>query len=372
MTDESHDSVPKQHRRIEFPTLGIVIIGRNEEKHLDRSIAAIPASLLNQVLYVDSGSSDNSVGVSLNAGVRVHELDPSRSFSASRARSEGVTILQTLNQNLQFVQFVDGDCELHQDWLEKAVPLLAEKDDVAIICGQLSEREPNRTVYNWLNAKQWDGPTGEIDNCGGLFLIRLDVYLRVGGFNSKLITREEKDLCMRIRAAGYRILRLDSPMAVHDSEFHNLNQWLRRALWGGYGDAAGISQNCTSPESLSRLRWYIIWPLGMLLLLFAGILSSIWQPRAALLCVAAAASYAVQSLKLARFRLRRGDSLWDACIFGFMLTLRHMICGAGFVSYFVQHGILRAGSLCKHASCRLLIFELIHITLRNNIAGLQA
>ena len=87
---------------------------------------------------------------------------------------------------------------------------LKTRDDVAIVCGALLEREPERSIYNRICAIEWNGPVGEVATCGGNFLIRAESFRKVGGFNPTIIAAEDDDLCLRVRATGGKILRLDA------------------------------------------------------------------------------------------------------------------------------------------------------------------
>src|SRR6266446_1639370 len=96
--------------------VGLVIIGRNEGERLVRCLQSIESYAENTV-YVDSGSTDGSVSVAETAGICVVQLDTAQPFTAARARNRGFAALLTLRPNLQFVQFLDGDCELLGGWL---------------------------------------------------------------------------------------------------------------------------------------------------------------------------------------------------------------------------------------------------------------
>ena len=72
------------------------------------------------VIYVDSGSIDNSVGFARGLGVHVINLDMNKPFTAARARNEGFKTLLALNPKVKYVQFVDGDCEFIDSWFENA------------------------------------------------------------------------------------------------------------------------------------------------------------------------------------------------------------------------------------------------------------
>ena len=44
------------------------------------------------------------------------ELDMSVPFTAARARNAGFRRLRQITPDLAYVQFIDGDCELNQQW----------------------------------------------------------------------------------------------------------------------------------------------------------------------------------------------------------------------------------------------------------------
>src|SRR5689334_14493639 len=101
---------------------GIVAIGRNEGDRLVRCIKSLPAA--SNVVYVDSGSSDNSARRAESLCVEVVELDASRPFTAARARNAGFKRLLQIAPELNYVQFIDGDCEMASGWGDAAVSFL--------------------------------------------------------------------------------------------------------------------------------------------------------------------------------------------------------------------------------------------------------
>jgi hypothetical protein len=171
---------------------------------------------------------------------------------------------------LPYVQFVDGDCELTEGWSEHAISFLDARSDVGAVCGRLRERYPERSIYNWLCDREWDRPAGEVRACGGIAVMRSSALEAVGGFRDELIAGEEPELCVRLRAAGWRIWRLDFEMALHDAAMMGFRQWWRRALRGGYAFAQGAYLHGAPPERHwiweSRRAWvWGVWlPLACL------------------------------------------------------------------------------------------------------------
>lgn len=289
--------------------IGIVAIARNEGARLEKCLDSI-AGLAATVVYVDSGSTDGSVHAARSRGVSVVELDLARPFTAARARNEGFRRLRLLAPHLKYVQFVDGDCEIVQGWLRQSSSFLDQHPEVAAVCGRRRERFPQESVYNMLCDIEWDTPVGEAVACGGDAMIRAAVFETVGGFCDGLIAGEEPELCARIRAAGWRIWRLDAEMTRHDAAIKEFRQWWRRSLRSGYGFAQGMNldKNSPGPQWRREVRSAWIWGLGVpLATVFAVIVAGV--SGLALLSV-----YPLQVVRLAlRGRRSVRENWWRAC-----------------------------------------------------------
>ena len=105
--------------RLTLPEVGFVIIGRNEGARLATCIASV-LRVSGIAVYVDSGSVDGSSDMARGMGLPVVELDPAGGFTAARARNAGAAWMLTNRPSLEFIHFVDGDCELVSGWLPKA------------------------------------------------------------------------------------------------------------------------------------------------------------------------------------------------------------------------------------------------------------
>src|SRR5215471_8241973 len=127
-------------------SVGVVVIGRNEGERLRRCLQSL--SFAATVVYVDSGSMDGSTKMVRDQGVEVIELDASLPFTAARARNVGFRRLREVNPDIRYVQFVDGDCELNEDWPQRAHCFLDGNPDVGAVLGRLVERYPERSIFN--------------------------------------------------------------------------------------------------------------------------------------------------------------------------------------------------------------------------------
>jgi GT2 family glycosyltransferase len=147
---------------------------------------------------------------------------------------------------------------------------LESRPDVAVACGRLRERFPSASVYNMLCDMEWDTPVGETKACGGIALVRAEAFETCGGFREALIAGEEPELCVRLRAAGWKIHRLDEEMGIHDAGMHRFSQWWRRSVRSGYAFAEGAALHGRPPErhwvreSRRAWLWGAIVPAGVL------------------------------------------------------------------------------------------------------------
>jgi len=321
----------------ENENIGVVVIGRNEGQRLRKAIeSVIVADIDVSVVYVDSGSSDGSVELAKSFDVVVHALDPEKPFSPSRARVEGVEQLLSRFPDISFIQFLDGDCELDPDWMKNAVNYLKSNDDTAVVCGMLDEAFPESSIYNKLSPQRWKQSTGNINACGGIFVVKRACYNKVGGFKAELLTREESDLCARIRSLNYSVVRLDYPMAKHDSGLITFRQWWSRAVWGGYGDALSVKADPKNPESKKRLKWYIFWPFLTPVLIITGIIGMFFTKIWGLLLVFGIIAQGQMFARNLLGCLRQGDSISDGILYAFFTALRNFACGFGFMKSFKQ------------------------------------
>lgn len=240
-------------------SIGIVAIGRNEGERLRVCLESCLRSA-EDVVYVDSGSSDGSCELARSLSVHVVELDTDRPFSAARARNAGFEFMRAQRPDLDFVQFVDGDCELDSDWIEAASVAMLDSG-LAVVCGRRRERFPERSIYNRLCDMEWDTAVGQAEACGGDSLIREAAFSAVGGFDDAVVAGEEPDLCLRLRQQGWQIRRLDAEMTLHDADMMRFSQWWTRMLRAGHAYAEGVDRHGVKEHAHygRNLRSSVFW-----------------------------------------------------------------------------------------------------------------
>lgn len=276
---ERLEAAPKSPDALTHNRLGVVVIGRNEGQRLDACLRSVGG--VSPLVYVDSGSTDDSVEIATRHVAHIVILGPDTPFTAALARNRGAQRLLELDANLEYIQFIDGDCEMHHTWLQAAQVFLDEHSDVAVVCGRRFECFPDKSIYNALCDREWDTPVGEAESSGGDSLIRVQAYLQAGGFANDQIAHEEPEFCIRLRALNWRIWRIDAPMTRHDAAILRLGQFYRRSQRAGLGITQCL-QRASVPDHAGRaiLRRATIWAIVLPSLLLLS-LAVDWRLSAA-------------------------------------------------------------------------------------------
>lgn len=237
--------------------LSVVLISRNQEWNIARLLESVleeVAEISSEVVLVDSASTDRTLEIARNYPIDIIRLDENQRLTAHKGQYVGY---QHTSRDL--ILFLDGDMELCHGWLEKGLEALNEDDGTAAISGRLinlpleppqlpASSEIPRAISNRLalynkSDIDWSHPPGQsksVAMIGGAGLYRRKVLEQVGGpFNPELYSDAEPELCIRIRHAGYQILRIEYPVAYHYTApleaISTMFGRRRRNLYLGYG-----------------------------------------------------------------------------------------------------------------------------------------
>ena len=311
--------------------LGIVTIGRNEGERLRRGLMSLVGRGV-PVVYVDSNSTDGSAQLARSLGAEVVELDPSRPIGVPRARNEGFERLQQIAPAISYVQFLDGDCEMVEGWLNQAIRLFDERPEVGLVTGRRRERYPNASIYNRLADLEWDMPVGEIKGSHGDVMVRVEAFRQIGGFDEAVLVAEDYELCLRLRKRGWILLRIDAEMTVHDMAMTRFGQWWRRSVRAGYGYADGAYLHGKPPERhfVREVRSIVFW--GIFLPLFVFALA--WPTRG--VSLALLMGYPLLYFRTQRYALNRGWSLPDARLYALAAVLAKFPMAVGLLIYWFR------------------------------------
>ena len=332
------------------PRYAVVAIGRNEGERLVRCLDSIAAG--DPAIYVDSGSTDQSVAEAGKRGISVVDLDTSQGFTAARARNAGWRAAIEAWPGLDYIQFVDGDCEFAPGWIGTAVAALDAEPSLCAVFGRRRERFPGASVYNALCDAEWDAPVGLIEACGGDVLFRLEALKQAGGYSDDLIAGEEPDLCLRLGQRGWQVRRIDAEMTLHDAAILTARQYWLRMRRGGHAFAEHVARHGAKAFPSWRaaqrriLVWGLILPVAILLLALAALAAGSWiMGLVALLPVAL---YPLQAARIAARDLAQGKPLGFALADGFWLVAGKFAQAGGLLRYWRNRLARRRNSLIEY------------------------
>lgn len=224
--------------------LSFVVIGFNEAQHLRDCLESVRNADLEglryELIYVDGGSSDDSMAIARDCGVE-RILGGERRRRAAENRNLGAT-----QSRGTFIQFLDGDMRLEPTWPKRAKAYLEEQPDVAVVCGRLLE--VNRGYLFQVIQLDWVQREGAVETCGGAALFRRAPFQEAGAFPEDVAYGEEPLLCWRIRnQIKMEVHFWIEPMALHDIGFSGFRDYWKQYRRNG-ATYIEIAARCAGTE----------------------------------------------------------------------------------------------------------------------------
>ncbi|NOT55538.1 MAG: glycosyltransferase [Deltaproteobacteria bacterium] len=217
-------------------TVSVIIPAHNEEKMLGALLASLavlqfPRERL-QIIVVDHESSDATADVARQGGAQVVTK---KGGTISSVRNCGAAVASG-----QVLAFVDADCTVAEDWINKALPHLSDSTVGLVGSPYLMPAHPQTWVRKVLQKQADVRPRLSAAKwlpAGNMF-IRRDVYWESSGFDESLTTCEDVDLCFRI-SQRYRVIADADIRCWHYGEPKNLREVFRKELWRGRDNLGG-------------------------------------------------------------------------------------------------------------------------------------
>lgn len=272
--------------------LSIVIKALNEERNIERTLVSAVAAvrgLDGEVILADSLSTDATVAIAARFPVAVAQLQRAQDRCCGVGAQLGYQYARG-----EFVLVMDGDMEVERDWLLAAIAKLKSDPSLAGVGGLVVDVNLDNIEFRARQQrKPSDMQAGEVDrlDMGGLY--RREAIEAVGYLTHRgLHACEELELGLRLRAAGWRMLRLDQTSIYHYGHTDPLWVLVGKRWRSRYVNGAGelLRSSLGTPWFLMTLRALIKrivvvgWWLVMLLLLLGAMLGQpLWG--ALVLCV---------------------------------------------------------------------------------------
>lgn len=254
-------------------SVSIIIPALNEERMIGRcleSLAKLNFSRdLFEVILVDNGSSDRTIEIARSFEERIHltvcektgvRISALRNLGAQTARGD-------------ILAFLDADCLAPQDWLERIVELTRAERAGILGSHYLLPQDSSwvgRTWHRYHEAEK----SGDVSHVpAGDLIIRREDFLRLGGFDRRIQTNEDYELCERVRAAGMKVRAFPQLGVIHLGTAQNLRIFFRKQAWHGTHVVKVFLRNVSGSRNLKAVLF-----AGYTLLCLLGIVGGlVWS-----------------------------------------------------------------------------------------------
>ena len=267
--------------RANMTKVSIIIKALNEEENIANAIESSLMSVAEyggEVIVADSGSTDRTLEIAAQFPVIITQLSKPGERCCGISPQLGYQYSQG-----EYVYILDGDMELDAAFLKTAIERLDADARLAGVGGYVREmRIANLEFRSWLKrqARRQVKHASNVNCLNGGGLYRRSAIEEVEYISDRnLHSYEEFDLGVRLRAKGWRLIRLDDHAADHFGyNFNTLRLLWHRARTGyilGTGEAlrAAIAGNYVRavlsdlPGLRLALFLWVYWA-GVVLFLF--------------------------------------------------------------------------------------------------------
>ncbi|MFC1747512.1 glycosyltransferase [Pseudomonadota bacterium] len=235
--------------------ISFIIPALNEESNIGQTLTSINSfekqsdKHSTEVIVIDNGSTDDTVNIAERLGAKVM-IEPEATIAG--LRNHGASIAKG-----DVFIFLDSDVLLTPQWNENIDQVLEKvHESLDIITG--SHTVPPES-NNWL-LKYWFSSFAaetESEHVGSAHMIMSkNLFEKLNGFNGKLVTAEDYDICYRAKKENVKIINDRNLKVIHEDYPLTVSNFIKREIWHGLGDCASISYALKSKSLIASVVFF--------------------------------------------------------------------------------------------------------------------
>jgi len=212
--------------------LSIIIPCLNEERRLGPTLQALKqqsvAPEVFEVLVIDGGSSDGTIALAHEAGVRVIQCDR----GLGRQRNTGAR-----HASAEWIAFIDADCTASPNWVAEALRFIAGANADVVVGPVLAPESGAWIERAWgkhLEMRRRIAPKScriyrflSTQN----FIVRRGAFEKVGGIDEQLTSAEDNVLACRLWREGFHLAYDENLIVWHQGEPKSTRDFFLQQVW---------------------------------------------------------------------------------------------------------------------------------------------
>ncbi|UQG54159.1 MULTISPECIES: glycosyltransferase [unclassified Marinobacter] len=238
------------------PYFSIVIPAYNEEDHIGSCLQAIFDSKYDseqyEVIVVDNGSHDRTREIALNS-------DRARIFQLLEGNVGAVRNYGAKQSRGQILIFIDADCIMDNNWLNRAEKLIKDRPNCAYGGGAKLPSNATWIETSWLLENKGQ-PTLPKHLIGASTMLAKELFLSTDGFDELVSAGEDTDLHNRLIFRHVPVLIDHSLDITHLGNAKTALQFIRRQIWHSENYMRDIKGSITDPTFDLILAFTILVP----------------------------------------------------------------------------------------------------------------
>ena len=280
-----------------------IIPAINEERYIANTIDAIRRNVEGrypyEIIVVENGSSDRTVDIIKDKGVRVIYK---KGVTIGRLRNAGVAEARG-----GIIVFLDADVYLGNNWHENigdVIKLLEKNPETVTGSYGGVKKDAGWIERSWYGTEEGRKKVNFIPTRH--MIIKKEFFEKIGGFDAGLVTGEDSEICRRAKRYGARIINNLELKVVHQDFPNTLQRFFQNNRWHGLGDYSSIHTFIASRPAIFSMAQLIILIACLATAIICGSLLPLLVYLLSFLVICAGSSF---------YKIRRIDIDFLRCIF---------------------------------------------------------